>query len=55
MFSNDIIKLVEQVLIIKNNNFNNDTLDLEKKNDQFVYKIYNLTEEEIQIVESSID
>ena len=39
----------------QNINVYTDTSHLEQKIDQLVFKIYDFTEEEIQIVESSVD
>jgi len=48
------ILLVKQVLSLKESNSKIDTSALENTIDQMVYKIYDLKDEEIQIVESSI-
>jgi len=45
--------LVDQILSIKKQNPDEDTSHLEKQIDQLVYKLYDLTEEEIKIIESS--
>ncbi len=45
------INLVEQILVKKEKN--EDTTDLENQIDQLVYRLYDLTEEEIAIIESS--
>ena len=45
--------LVDQILSAKKQNPEADTSHLEKQIDQLVYKLYNLTEEEIKIIESS--
>jgi len=47
-----IIKLVLEILEIKKMNHTNDTNDLENQIDQLVYKLYNLTEEEIATIEN---
>ncbi len=47
----EVVGLVDQILERKKQN--KDTSDLENKIDQMVYKLYNLTEEEIKIVEGS--
>jgi len=44
---------VNQILILKNENIDADTTALEKEIDQMVYKLYGLTDAEIQIVEES--
>jgi hypothetical protein len=46
-----IIKLVDKILEAKKENPEVDTSAWEKEIDQLVYKLYNLTEEEIKIVE----
>jgi hypothetical protein len=45
------IKLVEEILELKKENSSADTTDLETQIDQLVYKLYELTEDEIKIVE----
>ena len=50
-----IIDLVDNILSIKKSNANSDTTRLENKIDQIIYKLYELTEEEISIVEKSVD
>jgi len=46
-----IIKLVNKILDLKNKDINSDTKQLEKEIDILVYKIYEITEDEIQIIE----
>jgi len=48
-----IEKFVDQILNLKKQNKDADTKNLESQIDQLVYKLYDLTPEEIQIVESS--
>lgn len=48
-----IEKLVGKIIKLKKENPKADTSALEKEIDQLVYKLYNLTEEEIKIVEKS--
>lgn len=48
-----LIKLIDQILVIKNNDVNSDTNELESQLDQIVYRLYNLTPEEIKIIENS--
>ena len=43
--------LVDKVLSIKKQNLNADTSELEAQIDKLVYKLYELTEEEIQMIE----
>ncbi len=45
--------LVDQILTIKKLNSLADTTDLENQIDQLVYQLYDLTEEEINIIEDS--
>ena len=47
------IKLVDQILEEKKNNPEADVGDLEREIDGMVYKLYNLTEEEIEVVEDT--
>jgi type II restriction/modification system DNA methylase subunit YeeA len=49
--ANQIITLVDQILSAKKQNPEADTSKLEKEIDELVYKLYNLTEEEIEIIE----
>lgn len=46
-----IIAIVDQILSIKKSDSSADSTALESKIDQLVYKLYNLTDEEIKIVE----
>uniref|UniRef100_UPI0035941E3A hypothetical protein n=1 Tax=Geminocystis sp. TaxID=2664100 RepID=UPI0035941E3A len=46
-----LIKLVTKILNLKEENPDNDTTELEKEIDLLVYKLYDLTEEEINIIE----
>ena len=47
----EITRIVEQIISIKKTDVSADTSGLENEIDQLVYKLYNLTEEEIKIVE----
>ncbi|MBD2139770.1 hypothetical protein H6F32_19985 [Anabaena sp. FACHB-1237] len=49
----DIENLVDQILNAKKSDPNADTTALETEIDQMVYQLYNLTPEEIEIIESS--
>jgi adenine-specific DNA-methyltransferase len=49
-----IIEIVNQILALKKEKPTSDTTDLEAKIDQLVYQLYELTEEEIAIVEGSV-
>lgn len=48
------IELVDQILATKNDDHKADTSVLEKEIDQLVYQLYELTDEEIAIVEESV-
>jgi hypothetical protein len=50
---NKIEKLVDKIISAKKKNPQSDTSKIENEIDQLVYKLYNLTDEEIQIVENS--
>lgn len=47
------IKIVDEIITIKRNETNADTSALEKQIDALVYKLYDLTEEEIKIIEGN--
>ena len=49
-----IIKLVDQILVAKAADPDADTTAQENKIDKLVYELYNLTEDEIAIVEGSV-
>ena len=49
-FSKEIAEIVQQIILFKAENINNETSSLENKLDKLVYKIYGLTEDEIKIV-----
>ena len=49
---NPFILLVEKILASRKDN--NDTAELENQIDQLVYKLYDLTAEEIAIIENSV-
>lgn len=48
-----LVKSVTQVISLKKQNPSADTTELERQIDQLVYKLYDLTEEEIKIVEGA--
>lgn len=50
---NSIIHLVEQIIYSKKNNVDADTSHLEDEIDKLVYQLYNLTPEEIAIIEQN--
>ena len=47
-----IVGLVDEILKIKNRNANEDTVEIEMEIDGIVYKLYDLSEEEIKIIEN---
>ena len=49
-----VANLVDQIMDLKKENLSGNTSLLERQINQLVYQLYNLTPEEIQIVESSI-
>jgi adenine-specific DNA-methyltransferase len=51
---NHIIKLVDQILQKKNRNPDVDTSDPERQIDLQVYHLYNLTLQEVQLIDSSV-
>lgn len=46
-----LIKLVDKIISVKKNNIDSDTKEIEKLIDEVVYKLYDLTAEEIKIIE----
>ena len=50
---NEVIKIVDEILSVKQTDFSADTSHWESEIDRFVYKLYGLTEEEIRIVEAT--
>ena len=51
--ANELISLVDEILKAKEQNKNASTSPLEEKINNIVYKLYNLTEEEIKIIEGN--
>jgi len=51
---NKVKEIIEKIIQIKSNNYEADTTDLETQIDQLVYQLYDLTEEEIKIIESGV-
>ena len=49
---NKIINKVDEILKIKNKNSSEDVHEIEEEIDKIVYKLYDLTEEEINIIEN---
>ncbi|EAK5793479.1 hypothetical protein BSJ87_07375, partial [Campylobacter jejuni] len=50
--ANELISLVDEILKAKEQDKNANTQELENKINSLVYKLYNLTEEEIKIIEN---
>ncbi|EKH6874978.1 hypothetical protein O8U33_001761, partial [Campylobacter coli] len=50
--ANELINLVDEILKAKEQDKNVNTQELENKINSLVYKLYNLTEEEIKIIEN---
>jgi hypothetical protein len=48
---NKVEQLVDKILITKNKNSNADTIDMERQIDHLVYQLYDLTAEEIKLIE----
>jgi hypothetical protein len=48
-----LIRLINQILVMKNHDVNADTGDFESQIDQLVYQLYDLTEDEIEVIENS--
>lgn len=53
-YQKPIRKIIKKILEIKSENSNTDTSNLENEVDQLVYQLYDLTEEEIAIIENSV-
>ena len=53
--NNQINNIVDKILVENSNNPQADTSSLEKQIDELVYKLYDLTEEEIAIIENSLN
>jgi len=51
----NIIRLVDEIITTKRLEFTQDTTEVESKLDQLIYELYGLNEEEIEIIESSIN
>ncbi|AJC93823.1 hypothetical protein CVOL_0495 [Campylobacter volucris LMG 24379] len=49
--ANELVSLVDEILKAKGQNKNANTQEQENKINSIVYKLYNLTEEEIKIIE----
>ncbi|MBT7093575.1 MAG: hypothetical protein HN936_10035, partial [Bacteroidetes bacterium] len=48
-----LVKLIDQIMVLKKNDPDSEIANLQHEIDEIVYKIFNLTREEIAIVESS--
>ncbi len=53
--ANIIISIVDQILVVKKANLKADTTALEKEIDQLVYKLYQLTYEEVKIIDPEFE
>ena len=51
---NSIVNIVDEIIALKKTNPNHDTSSFERQIDAIVYKIYDLTDAEIKIIEQSI-
>jgi galactitol-specific phosphotransferase system IIB component len=51
--TNQFVSIIEKILSIKRQSETADTTDLQNKIDQLVYQLYDLTEEEIKIIETT--
>jgi type II restriction/modification system DNA methylase subunit YeeA len=51
--ANQIVQIVDQILSAKKQNPEADTSKLEREIDRLVYKLYDLTADEIKIIKSS--
>jgi adenine-specific DNA-methyltransferase len=49
-----IIKIVNQILTVKRSNSDSDTSELERKIDKIIYQLYDLTDEEVAIIENAV-
>lgn len=52
---NEIVSLVDEILKLKTKDSTLDTSNLESEIDKLVYKLYNLTDDEIKIIETRGD
>ncbi len=52
-YDNELIEIAKAILDKKSMNINSETTDLERKIDLIIYDMFNLTEEEIKIIESN--
>jgi type II restriction/modification system DNA methylase subunit YeeA len=52
---NEIAEIVDKILTLKKANPQADTTELEREIDRLVYQLYDLTDEEIAIVEGKDD
>ena len=48
-----IVDLVDRIIQLKNQDINNDISNLEREINELVYKLYDLTQDEIKIIEKS--
>ena len=52
LIQSELVSIVDEILKENSEDISSDTTDLQNKIDRLVYKIYDLTEEEIQFIES---
>jgi adenine-specific DNA-methyltransferase len=52
--ASSLVPLVDKILILKKGNSKADTAELENQIDLLVYELYDLTEDEIKVIEKSI-
>ncbi|NCR76100.1 MAG: hypothetical protein GPI92_11030 [Microcystis aeruginosa K13-06] len=53
-YKQTLITKVREIMNIKSNNPNADILEIDKEIDNIIYQLYDLTEEEIAIVENAV-
>ena len=50
---NKVVKMVDEIISLKEADINNDSTSLESKLEKYIYELYDLTEEEIKIIEGN--
>ena len=50
---NKVVKMVNEIIDLKKADINNDTTKLESKLENYIYELYDLTEEEIKVIEGN--
>jgi hypothetical protein len=51
-YDNELVEIAKNILDKKSTNINSEITDLERKIDLIIYDMFNLTEEEINIIEN---